>query len=218
VNKQFRFIIGVVFLVMLAGFSFFYFLESDKPPKDNVLSAQKMITNPDLKKVKKTVSQKEDEVLEKKSDDVIEVEPMMFEVVEPVKEIFVTRNEEKDQKIKSMLQVELEKFYDYCQITFTSKSSKRSIKEKLSQFQCDSREVDSFLVDYNGNTLVGKNDHEDIDSRTIVLEQIQQVRKNGEGFIVSRIDHNGLKRYIFVKNLDIQELYIGVDILKRDEK
>jgi hypothetical protein len=73
-----------------------------------------------------------------------------------------------------------------------------------------------FLVDYNGNILMGENSQEDINARTILLEEIQKVRRRGEGFIVSDVDTYGLKRYIHVKSLEMHKLFVGVDRYERN--
>lgn len=87
-----------------------------------------------------------------------------------------------------------------------------SIKSELSKMKYDSTSTPVFLVDYKGNTILGSNSKVDMDARTILLEEIQKVRRRGGGFITSRVDESGTKRYILVKDLGINDLFIGTDI------
>lgn len=90
-----------------------------------------------------------------------------------------------------------------------SKKITNEIKLRLSQIKRDS---EVFLVDYRGNTLFGANSQEDINARTILLEEIQKVRRRGGGYIISDIDLHGTKRHILVKDLGIYKLFIGADM------
>jgi len=94
----------------------------------------------------------------------------------------------------------------------TKKQITNSIKSKLAKMKYDSTSTPVFLVDYKGNTLLGSNSKVDMDARTIVLEEVQKVRRRGGGFITSRVDDSGTKRYILVKDLGINDLFIGTDL------
>jgi len=95
------------------------------------------------------------------------------------------------------------------------KTIRRAIKLELSKIRSESG---IFLVDYKGNTLYGSNAKEDINARTILLEEIQKVRRRGGGYIVSDVDHRGGQRHIIVKDIGINKLFIGVDLYVNTHK
>ncbi len=85
----------------------------------------------------------------------------------------------------------------------------KAIKLELSKIKSENG---VFLVDFAGNTLFGSNSAEDINARTILLEEVQKVRRRGGGYILSDIDYKGTKRHIIVKDLGINKLFIGADL------
>ena len=232
-KKEFYYIIVIVVLVMVFGFVVF---DSLQTPKEKITLRElpeHRITKPlQEKKIPKEPVKKieleedtlaKDEVQEPSvvqeiievEEEVIEIEPMMVEVVSPAFDMMQTpREDERSDAIRKELFEELDKLYAYCDTLQSPKQNKKKFLQDLEKFTLTSIDKTFFVADFEGNTLLGSNSYEDIDGRSIVLEQIQQVRKNDQGFLVSDIDGEGLKRYMAVKNLEKKRLYIGVDIFE----
>ncbi|MDQ7044495.1 MAG: hypothetical protein Q9M32_01080 [Sulfurimonas sp.] len=111
-----------------------------------------------------------------------------------------------EEKMKSVYASTI-KIYD------KEKSKKENIKNIKANLQRYTQ-TNVFLASYYEKTLYGKNDYKDKDARTIVLEEIQKVRRRGGGFIVSSLDAKAQKRYILVKDLGVLELYIGINLIE----
>lgn len=95
------------------------------------------------------------------------------------------------------------------------KKSIRDIKYILSKLNNKLHSTDVFLANYRGDTLYGSNNKEDVEARTIILEEIQKVRRRGIGYIVSTIDSQGTKRHILVQDLGMHQLFIGVNLYEQ---
>ena len=74
------------------------------------------------------------------------------------------------------------------------------------------------MMNTNGNSILSglykfKNKNllafEDADGRSIILEEIQKVKKHGEGFLRSRFSKDKSWQIIYVKALGFNNLYIG---------
>jgi hypothetical protein len=129
--------------------------------------------------------------------------------VEEVPEIVEQKpTNEKEQmfelSIEQQLEQRMEFVYEECKRINTKKGIIKKLKTK--------KYKDVFLANFSGDTLYGKNDVEDLNARTIVLEQIQKVRKHGKAFLISDVSYDGEKRYMLVKNLELDNLYLGVEI------
>lgn len=85
----------------------------------------------------------------------------------------------------------------------------------LSKLNDKLKTADMFLVDFNGNTLYGNNNKPDVEGRSIILEQIQKVRRRGSGYLVSTIDNLGTLRHILVQDLAMHDLFIGVNVYEK---
>lgn len=110
-----------------------------------------------------------------------------------------------EENIKNELEKRMNNLYLELHKQRTKKALVSSLKKKKEK---------SFLSDYNGNTYYGNNTIADKDGRSILLEQIQKVRKRGSGFIISKVKGTNKKRYIFVKDLARSDLFIGVELYK----
>ena len=196
-KKQFIYIIVIVLLTLVFGFSVFFYFDSESKQTQKQPLPQRTVEN----------------VLEKKDDILTRTQEKIEVLSSPKKkkQTFLTQ-----EVIVSDLQKKIDKAFNHCQNLEKSKQVQASIKKELVKLALDLNNTNIFLVDYDGNTLLGENSKEDVGARTIVLEQIQKVRRHGEGFIVSNVNHDGLKRYIMVKNLDMNELFIGVDRYERN--
>lgn len=97
----------------------------------------------------------------------------------------------------------------------------KRIKELLLRVSYNREQGYIFLTDYSENSLLlgsqkiaqdNFNSYLDADNRSIVLEEIQKVRKHGEGLLQSRVKGSESIEMIFVKDLDIYEWFIGTSI------
>lgn len=198
-KKQYIYIITIVLGIMIFGFSISYYMNYKEP-------LQKKRIIPEKIKIIKNVIKEPDVVKEKVTeismDDIFEVEEVPQEVA------IILSEKEKDRILQEQIQKQLKTRMDFIYKQCKAINTKKGITKKLQKMQYK----DVFLSDLEGNTLYGSNDEEDIHARTIVLEEIQKLGKYGEGFIVSTVDVKGTKRYIFVKDLKLSNLFVGVDI------
>ena len=108
----------------------------------------------------------------------------------------------------------------------SKKEIKAQIVDALSHMRYSGTERYIFITDYQGNSIVLGNQnideknlsaYLDADARSIVLEEIQKVRRRGEGFIHSRHSGDNEKEIIFVKDLGTYDWFIG-SVMKVKEK
>ena len=119
--------------------------------------------------------------------------------------------------------------YDKYKSRRSSKEIKERILDALSQLHMNGESIELFITDFNGNAILSSKSKElqkdlaaytDADGRSIILEEIQLVRKYGEGSLSSRYkDSDGMER-IRVKNLGIFDWFIGssLNVNKEYEK
>jgi len=99
----------------------------------------------------------------------------------------------------------------------SSREIKQQIKDTLSEIAYNEKSQYIFVTDYDANAiligshLIDKNIalYKDADYRSIVFEEIQTVRKYGEGYIKSRRGDTQEEEMIFVKDLGIYDWYLG---------
>ena len=200
-KKQFIYIGLIVLFVMLIGFSIFSFLNKDnesKEVKNPIQKSIKIIKNPTLK-----LQVAKEKAIKINLDDIFQVE----EITQSIENEVILNAQERDLELRVRIQEQLETRMDFIYRQCKKINTKKGILKKFQKMEYE----DVFLSDMEGNTLYGSNDIEDINVRTIKLEQIQKVGKYGVGFIVSDVDRQGEKRYIYVKRLTLQNLYIGVE-------
>jgi len=190
-KKQYIYIFIIVLAVMVFGFFVFNFLEGPKDLQDKGAFSKKL-------KIIQNTGEETDRIREKglhvHVDDIFQVEKKLAE-------------EEKNKILEQEIRAQLE---DRIRVIFQDSKdikTKKNIQKKFETMQYK----DAFLADLDGNTFYGKNNAKDMDARSITLEQIQKVGRYGHGLIVSRVDNEGTKRYIFVKSLGFSRLFIGVD-------
>ena len=109
---------------------------------------------------------------------------------------------EKVQKAYKLAQ-RLEKKYK------RKKSRKSIIIEALNQSGV-------YIKSYSGNQVGDINSSYLVDGlRAIPLEEIQKVRRHKEGYIKVESEKNAAIEYIYVKNLEMYQLYIGASVIFR---
>ncbi len=99
----------------------------------------------------------------------------------------------------------------------SSSEIKKYIKNTLNEITYNGKSHYIFITDYDANMiLIGSHLidkkialYKDADHRSIVFEEIQTVRKYGEGYIKSRRGDTQEEEMIFVKNLGLYDWYIG---------
>ncbi|MEA3330720.1 MAG: cache domain-containing protein [Campylobacterota bacterium] len=116
---------------------------------------------------------------------------------------------------------------------YKGKKSNQEIKERiidaLGQMSCSNEQSHIFISDYNGNSVLSPNQklesrrlssYADADGRSMVLEEIQTVRKRGEGFLRSRSFDDKKWQRILVKDLSVFDWFIGssIDELEKIEE
>ncbi len=98
-----------------------------------------------------------------------------------------------------------------------TKLIKEQIKDALATFVYNGTADSIFISDYSANMILRgshlsiKNiaEYLDADYRSIVLEEIQKVRRRGSGYIESRRAKSAEKEIIYVKDLGFYKWYIG---------
>ena len=133
------------------------------------------------------------------------------------------------EDIQKELKVRVNMAYDSARFIYEKykgKKSKKEIKERiidaLNQMVFNGKKDYIFITDFSGNSILWGNQrygkelttYVDADGRSIVLEEIQKVRKDGEGFIESRFVEGGSKQVILVKNLKMYDWYIGSSVFE----
>ena len=189
------YIVGIVLGVMFFGFTLFSFLNEDVEKKDARVIPKKLIIH-NVKEIK---------AQEKKY-----LPGQTFAITketEIIPKIKISTAEEKNKILEDAIKEQLQERIDLLYKTCKKIDTKKGIQAEFKKMQYK----DAFLANMHGNTLYGSNDTVDIYERSIVLEEIQKVGRHGGGFIVSNVAPEGTKRYILVKKLDIEDLFIGVD-------
>ena len=133
-----------------------------------------------------------------------------------------------DKNIEDELQKKLANTYDgvlYIYNKYKNIKNKNQIKEKIIDFltltNLSGEKISVFLGDFDGNIILSKQrrsaSYTDADGRSIVLEEVQTVRKRGIGYIKSRDFNLGKNEEILVKKLGIYNWFIGYSIYKDDK-
>ena len=131
--------------------------------------------------------------------------------------LFESSNNQLKPEIQKELIRAVDLAYDAAQTTYkkyqnikNQKEITALIKELLSQFSFKDKDVGVFIKDHKGNKLLHiEQERINKQHRNIGLEEIQKVRRFHEGFI-EYVDLLHVEKIVYVKNLDIYDLYIGV--------
>ena len=125
---------------------------------------------------------------------------------------------------KKELKLKVERAYMICNKIYrkyrrkkTTKDIKQRIVELFLEMNYENPKELFFITDYNANSIL--NDfrllpkdivrYRDADSRAIVLEEIQKVRRHSEGYISSKRFSDKKEEITYVKALDMYDWYIG---------
>lgn len=139
--------------------------------------------------------------------------------------LFDYKNNRVEEDIKSELKMRVDMAYKSARFIYEKykgKKSQKEIKERiidaLNQMKYGENKDYIFISDFTGNSILSRkalgdkkniSAYEDVDGRSIILEEIQKVRKEGEGFLESNFYKGSKKQIILVKNLDMYGWYIG---------
>ncbi|WP_415397564.1 cache domain-containing protein [Sulfurimonas sp. CS5] len=155
--------------------------------------------------------------------------------VEQLNLLFDYKNNRVDEDIKAQLQTRVDMAYKsarYIYEKYEEKKGKYEIKERivdaLNQMTYSTKKDYIFIADFSGNTILSRSSllnqknisaYADVDGRSIILEEIQKVRKSGEGFLESNFYAGAGKQIILVKDLDMYNWYIGssTNVLQKRE-
>jgi signal transduction histidine kinase len=111
--------------------------------------------------------------------------------------------------------------------TKSKKDIRQRIKDTLERMVFNDEKNYVFMMDTNGNAILTASNNfknknlmafEDADGRSIILEEIQKVRKYGDGFLRSRLLKDRAWQVIYVKALGFDNLYIGSSIYEIQQK
>ncbi len=103
----------------------------------------------------------------------------------------------------------------------SAKEIKRRILDALNHMTYAYEKDYIFITDFTGNNILARSKElsqknisafADGDGRATILEEIQKVRKEGEGFIKTNFYASSGEEIIFVKNLNMYNWYIGSSI------
>ncbi len=145
--------------------------------------------------------------------------------LEKLDAVYIKKYNQLDEKIKKDLKQKVYKAYNNAKNIYNNEHNKKSsryIKQRLK----DSLKGKVFITDFKTNSiLIGEqrldkkniSNYLDADHRSIVLEELQKVRRHGEAFIDTKHAGNNLKETIFVKNLDMYNWFIGNNLFKKDK-
>ena len=149
--------------------------------------------------------------------------------------LFDYKNNRVEEDIKKELKTRVDMAYKsarYIYEKYVGKKSKKEIKERiidaLNQMTYNIQQDYIFINDFIGNNILSRSSllsqknisaYEDVDGRAIVLEEIQKVIKDDEGFLESNFYTGSGKQIILVKNLDMYNWYIGssTNVLQKRE-
>lgn len=149
--------------------------------------------------------------------------------------LFDYRNIRVEEDIKTQLQKRVDMAYKSARFIYekyNGKKSKKEIEERiidaLNQMTYSTKKDYIFIADFAGNSILSRSSllnqknisaYEDVDGRSIILEEIQKVRKEGEGFLESNFYTGSGKQIILVKDLDMYDWYIGssTNVLQKRE-
>ncbi len=149
--------------------------------------------------------------------------------------LFDYKNNKVEEDINIELKTRVDMAYESARFIYEKykgKKSKRDIKERivdaLNQMMYSGKKDYIFITDFSGNNILSRSPllnqknisaYVDTDGRSIILEEIQKVRKLGEGFLESNFYPGAGKQIILVKNLDMYNWYIGssVNVLQQKE-
>jgi len=143
-----------------------------------------------------------------------------------MKKYMQKRMDKIEQEKKEILKNKVQLVYDIVQNLKKNDTNTKRLKEEII---LSLSATDIFISDYNanvvllGNQNIGENPlikYVDKSGRSIVLEEIQKVRRHGEGFLKTTNSVNGKQEIIFIKNLDFSNWFIGsvVDLEIKKEK
>jgi len=148
--------------------------------------------------------------------------------------LFEYKNKTFEEDIKKELKTRVDRAYEtaiYIHEKYKKNKSKKNIQQRiedtLKRMVFNDKKNHIFMMNTNGNSILSglykfKNKNilafEDADGRSIILEEIQKVRKYGEGFLRSRFSKDKSWQIIYVKALGFNNLYIGSTVYEIQKK
>jgi len=143
--------------------------------------------------------------------------------VEQLSLLFDYKNNRLVDGIKIELKQSVDMAYDnarYIYEKYDAKKSTKEIKERIidSQMAFSTSRNPVFMTSFSGDNILSRSlklsqknmiAYEDANYRSIILEEIQKVRKHQDGFLESDFYERGQSYITYVKNLNIYDYYIG---------
>lgn len=148
--------------------------------------------------------------------------------------LFEYTNNRLKPEIKKEIKSEVNLAYQIAHRIYKKNKSKRSakeikemIKESLSRVVFENPNSHLFITDFNSNMILKGSQniskdkfarYVDYDNRSIILEEIQKVRRRGEGYLTSKLNNLDDKEIIFVKNLKLYNWFVGRNRVVKEKR
>lgn len=137
--------------------------------------------------------------------------------------LFDYKNNRLIDNIKTELKQSVDMAYDsarYIYEKYSVKKSSREIKELIvdSQMAFNTGKTPIFMADFTGENILPRSPklsqkniiaYADANNRAVILEEIQKARKHQEGYLESDFYEQNQSYITYVKNLNIENYYIG---------
>ncbi len=131
--------------------------------------------------------------------------------------LFDYKNNRVNEDIKIKLQKRVDFAYENARFIYEKYKGKKSnteIKERIldsfNKMGYRTKKESLHISDFRGNNILYRNQKlNQIHQRSIILEEIQMVKKHTEGFLEGKFYQGEGKQIVFVKNLDMYGWYIG---------
>lgn len=138
-----------------------------------------------------------------------------------------------EPQVKEELELKVNYAYELANIIYSknkrvqSKLLEETIKDLISHLIYNNEKNFIFITDFDGDSILHGSQrmakenfaiYLDADKRSIILEEIQKVRRNGEGFIQSRIEETKSNELIYVKKLGFYDWFIGSSIVLEEKQ
>jgi len=143
------------------------------------------------------------------------------------------QNDLLEENLQNELKLKVDGAYEISQKIYKKYRAKKSKKEirfliinLLKEISFNNENGYIFMSDFDANPILNNShlgtqnilNYKDADHRSIVLEEIQKVRRHSEGYIKSKNFINDQEEIIYVKNLNIYNWYIGSSIFVPTQK
>ncbi len=176
----------------------------------------------------KTVKTQEEELRRKQQIENSKLKAQKF--LQSINMLITEENKKLKTQIKQELKKKVDTAYLNAQYIYNRYKNKNSNKKRIIEIVKNltfNTDPNIFITNYYGDpVLLGSqkldieafNFYMDADSRSIILEELQKVRKYKEGFLESDFYEKGKNYIIYVKDLEMFELFAGAMSCEEEEQ